>query len=201
MPTDERRVALTFDAGSDVGNTSLILDTLGAEGVRASFGITGAFAEAHPDEVRRIATDGHVVMNHSYSHFSFTGVSSTDVLLSADERQHDLDRADEVLAALVGRSTAPFWRPPFGDYDDGVLADVGGIGYRYTVMWTVDSLGWQGLGADDITARVLERVEPGAIVAMHVGSQSADAEALPAVIAGLRAGGYTFVTVADALET
>jgi peptidoglycan/xylan/chitin deacetylase (PgdA/CDA1 family) len=199
LPTDERTVALTFDAGSDLGNTATILDVLARYGVRASFGITGAFAEAHPDHIRRMAREGHVVINHSYSHFSFTGVSSTDVLLDRASRQDDLLRADAVLSSLTGASSAPFWRPPFGDYDQSVLDDVGAIGYRYTVLWTIDSLGWRGLTAGEIVDRVLDLVEPGAIVVMHVGSQSADADALPSILDGLVDAGYSFTTV-EALD-
>ena len=194
-------IALTFDAGSDLGFTGVVLDVLSEHGVAASFGITGDFASAHPDHVRRMAREGHVVMNHSDSHFSFTGVSSDDVLLDTAARQADLLAADAVLAPLIDRSTVPYWRPPFGDYDASVLTDVGAIGYGYTVMWTVDSLGWRGLSAEQITTRVLDLVEPGSIVMMHVGSQSADAQALSTVIDGLRADGYRFTTIANALRS
>jgi peptidoglycan/xylan/chitin deacetylase (PgdA/CDA1 family) len=197
LPTDDRVIALTFDAGSDLGNTGMVLDTLAAKGVVASFGITGEFAEAHPDSVRRMAREGHVVINHSYSHSSFTGFSSDDVLATADERQRDLLHADEVLSALTGSTTAPLWRPPFGDYDDGVLEHVGAIGFGFTVMWTIDSLGWQGISVDDIVARVLDRASPGAIVVMHVGSQSDDAFALAGTIDGLRAMGYEFTAISE----
>lgn len=166
----------------------------------ASFGITGEFATEHPEQIRRMAREGHVVMNHSQTHASFTGVSSDEVLLDAASRQADLLAADVVLSSLIGHSTVPYWRPPFGDYDASVLADVGAIRYRFTVMWTIDSLGWRGLTAQQIITRVLDNAEPGAIVVMHVGSQSADAQALPAIIAGLRAAGYRFTTVANAFQ-
>jgi peptidoglycan/xylan/chitin deacetylase (PgdA/CDA1 family) len=201
IPTDSPVIALTLDAGSDLGYTNLVLDTLAAKRVQASFGITGEFAEAHPDQVRRMAREGHVVMNHSYTHFSFTGVSSSEVLLTTGERQADLRRADGVLAPLIGATTTPYWRPPFGDYDAGVLDDVGAIGYRYTVMWTFDSLGWRGLSADEIVARVRDLAEPGAIIVMHVGSQSQDGPALGRVIDELRAMGYSFTTVANGLRS
>jgi peptidoglycan/xylan/chitin deacetylase (PgdA/CDA1 family) len=195
ITTDARVVALTFDAGSDLGYTSTVLDVLAERDVLASFGITGAFAEAHPDHVTRMAREGHVVMNHSYSHASFTGVSSDDVLTTTAARQADLLAADAILGPLVGGTTRPFWRPPFGDHDASVLADVGAIGYGFTVMWTFDSLGWQGLTADAIVERVLGEAQPGAIVVLHVGSQSQDALALPAIIDGLRTDGYSFTTV------
>lgn len=199
LPTTKRVVALTFDAGSDVGFTNAILDLLADRGVQASFGITGEFARAHPEQVQRMAREGHEVMNHSDAHRSFTGTSSTDVLLSRRERQADLRAAEATLTSLIGHATIPYWRPPYGDYDAGVLTDVGAIGYAATVMWTIDTLGWTGLPADEIVARVLADVRPGAIVAMHVGEQSADMFALARMIDGLRARGYRFTTVFNGL--
>jgi peptidoglycan-N-acetylglucosamine deacetylase len=73
---------------------------------------------------------------------------------------------------------------------------VGRLGYRYDVLWTVDSLGWKGIPVDQIVARCLEGAVPGAILLFHVGSASADGAALPAIIDGLRAQGYGFDTVA-----
>jgi hypothetical protein len=54
----------------------------------------------------------------------------------------------------------------------------------------VDSLGWNGLPADQIVERCLSLAEPGAIYVFHVGSASQDAAALQAVIDGLRTRGY-----------
>jgi len=70
-------------------------------------------------------------------------------------------------------------------------------GYRYVLGWTVDSLGWEGLSSAAITQRCLSRAVPGAIYLFHVGSQSQDAKALPAVIDGLRAQAYTFGRLGD----
>jgi hypothetical protein len=71
-----------------------------------------------------------------------------------------------------------------------VNADVYARGYLYNVMWTVDSLGWNGLPADEIVERCLSLVEPGAIYIFHVGSASQDAAALQRVIDGLQEMGY-----------
>ena len=198
LPTSQKVVAITFDAGSDLGYTDQVLDTLAAYGVQVSFGITGAWAVAHPDAVRRMAAEGHQVMNHSYAHRSFTGASAQNPLLSAVERQADLAKADAALSALIGGTTQPFFRPPYGDTTAGVLADVGAVGYRYTVMWTVDSGGWKGLTADQIVEKITTNAAPGAILAFHVGSSSQDAAALPRIIEELRAAGYSFVTLAGA---
>jgi peptidoglycan/xylan/chitin deacetylase (PgdA/CDA1 family) len=195
-----RIVALTFDAGADTGFTAEILDVLDRSGVPATFGITGKWAAANPDLVRRMAGAGHVIMNHTYEHRSYTGVSARPALLSPEERRTDLERTDEVIQSVTGRSTRPWFRAPYGDYDTSVNAMAGALGYRYNVHWTVDSLGWQGLPAAAIATRCLDQTVPGAILLFHVGSASQDAVALPAIIAGLRDGGYGFGTVADLIS-
>ena len=192
-----RTVALTFDAGADVGFAAQILDTLERSAVASTFGITGRWAEAHPDLVRRMGDAGHLIMNHSYEHRSFTGVSAGPALLSTAERLNDLERADNAIRAVTGHSTRPWFRSPYGDYDASLSAVLGSLGYRYNVLWTVDSLGWQGLSPGAITSRCLGGVVPGAILLFHVGAQSQDSAALPAIIAGLRQAGYGFGTVAD----
>jgi peptidoglycan/xylan/chitin deacetylase (PgdA/CDA1 family) len=198
-PSGGRTVFLTFDAGTDTGFAAQILDTLQRERVTAAFGITGRWAEQNPDLVRRIVGEGHDVVNHTYDHRSFTGVSTHAAALSAAQRRTEIDRADQVLSGLTGRTTRPWFRLPYGDGngDATVSAEVGQNGYRYVLGWTVDSLGWQGLSATAITTRCLARAVPGAIYLFHVGSQSQDAQALPAVIDGLRAQGYAFGRLGD----
>ena len=195
LPTTERVVGLTFDAGSDAAYTSMILDTLQRNGIRAAFGITGRWAEANPQLVKRIAAAGHIMLNHSYDHPSFTGFSTSSPPLSRYDRWVQLSRTDAIIQNLTGLSTKPYFRPPYGDYDASVNTDAGAEGYGYNVMWSVDSYGWRGLPSQEIVSRVLSLVQPGSIVIFHVGSESQDGPALQAVIDGLRAMGYSFASL------
>jgi peptidoglycan/xylan/chitin deacetylase (PgdA/CDA1 family) len=181
----------TFDAGSDTGFTGQILDTLAANDIVAAFGLTGRWAEQNPELVRRIAQEGHSIINHSYNHPSFTGRSTNMSPLTQAQRWEQLDKTEGIIQDLAGASTKPYFRPPYGDYDDSVNADLYQRGYLYNVMWTVDSLGWNGLAGDEIVQRCLSLAEPGAIYVFHVGSASQDAAALQAIIDGLREMGYT----------
>ncbi len=191
-----RTVLLTFDAGADTGFAAQILDTLKASGITATFGITGRWAEQNPALVQRIVAEGHAIVNHTYDHRSFTGVSAHTAPLPAAERITEIDHADQVLSSLAGRSIKPWFRLPYGDTDRAVPAEVVQAGYRYILGWTVDSLGWQGLSAAAITQRCLSRAAPGAIYLFHVGSRSQDAVALPAIIQALKDQGYGFDTLA-----
>jgi peptidoglycan/xylan/chitin deacetylase (PgdA/CDA1 family) len=188
-------VALTFDAGADRGFAGRILTTLERNHVRATFGMTGLWAEQNPDLVKRMARDGDTFINHTYDHRSFTGLSTQSMPLTRAQRVWEITRAEQTIKRISGRNARPYFRPPFGDYDPATLSLLHQMGYRYMVMWTVDSLGWQHASVQAIVQRCLDDAQPGAIYLMHVGSQSQDGVALPTVIRLLERRHYTFVTV------
>ncbi len=198
-PGTTRAVHMSFDAGADRGYAESILDTLAAEGVPASFGMTGLWAQANPDLIGRMVAEGHQLINHTWDHRSFTGLSDSRGGLGAAQIASELERTEALLLDLTGQSTKPFFRPPYGDYNDAALAATFSAGYPYNTMWTVDSAGWRRIPPGEIVARCLRLAEPGAIILMHVGIESRDGPALPAVIAGLRERGYGFVSLVDLL--
>ena len=189
-------VALTFDAGADRGYAEDILDTLAAEEVPATFGLTGRWALSSPDLVERMAAEGHMVINHTFDHRSFTGSSDRLGGLSAGRRQLEILQADEIIAPLIGHTTCPWYRLPYGDGDRAVAGQMAEIGYTAHAGWSIDTLGWRGARTQDIIARALRLAAPNAVYVMHVGIQSRDGLALPSMIQGLRERGFGFATVA-----
>ena len=192
-------VAFSFDAGADAGFAAQILDTLAANGIHASFGMTGRWAERYPELLQRIVKEGHHLINHTYDHASMTGAATKTLPLTREQRWEELDRTETIVMQLTGATTKPYFRPPYGAYDASVNEDVGARGYAYNVLWTVDSRGWMGASAGAIIQRCLEQAEPGAIYVFHVGSGSQDGPALQAIIDRLRAQGYFIGSVPDVL--
>lgn len=190
--TDGQMIAFSFDAGSDAGYTSMILDTLAANHIRASFGMTGSWAAANPALLQRIVREGHQLINHSYDHPDFTTIGSA-------ARQDEVDSTDQVIQSITGIGTKPFFRSPYGAYNASVNSDLAAFGYNFNIWWTVDSLGWNGLSVSQILDRCLSLSSPGAIYLFHVGSQSQDGPALQRLIDGLRARGYNIGSVADVM--
>jgi peptidoglycan/xylan/chitin deacetylase (PgdA/CDA1 family) len=201
LPTGGAKVmALTFDAGGSNAGVASILATLRSTGTPATFFLTGTFATRYPSDARRIAAT-YRVGNHTATHVSLTTLGDTAV------RSQITLGADQIRSA-TGVDPRPWFRFPNGDRNARTIADANQLGYA-AIRWTVDSLGWQGtrLGGqsiESVTARVLAAARPGGIVLMHVGANpddgtTLDADALPAVIAGLHARGYRLVTL-DALR-
>jgi len=200
-----RMMAYTFDAGSDVGYAAQILDFLKNRNIKASFGMTGRWAATNPTYVERMGNEGHFIFNHTWNHDTFTGYSTGASALSPARRTDELVRTNKKIIALTGKTTKPYFRPPYGDYDSGVLRDIGANGYTKNVMWSVDSLGWNGLTAAAICNRVVGSMDAasnggnGYIVLFHVGAQSQDANALPCITRKLRSRGFTFGTVSQVI--
>ncbi|MCL6581709.1 MAG: polysaccharide deacetylase family protein [Firmicutes bacterium] len=193
VPTDEKVVCLTFDAGADTGHTRAILDILAGNGVKATFFLTEAWLRGNADLGAAIVRDGHALGNHTATHPHLPTLSDEEIV-------REFRVTEELARTTLGRSLTPFFRPPFGEYDDRVRRLAATEGYRYVVLWTVDSLDWKQLTADELVDRVLTRVGPGSIVLMHVGSQTNQPEALPRIISGLRERGYRFATLEEALD-
>ena len=198
LPTHKKLVALTFDAGSDTGHTKLILRVLRREKVQASFGVTGRWVEQNRKLTRRIAKRGHTIINHTYSHSSWTGLSAGSGL-DAKARRRELKRTDRLVRKFTDTRTKPWFRPPYGDFDAAALRLLAHRGYRYNVLWTVDSGGTVGLSAGAIVQRCLDQLRRGAIYLMHVGSQSQDGPALEPLINQLKRRGYGFATIREEL--
>jgi peptidoglycan/xylan/chitin deacetylase (PgdA/CDA1 family) len=194
-------ISLTFDAGADRGYAAQILETLERNHVRATFGMTGRWALANRDLVRRMSRDGDTFINHTYDHRSFTGLSDRAGGLDTAQRTLEITRTEQIIRRLTGRSTKPYFRPPFGDYDSAALKLVARLEYSDVVMWTVDSLGWEKVPTTAIVQRCSALVSPGAIVLMHVGIQSNDAHALQTLITLWKHKRYRFLTIPQLLGT
>ena len=197
--SDTNAVALTFDAGADVGYTQLILDVLRRNGIHATFGMTGQWAQDNPQLLKQIVADGHELMNHTWDHTSFTGLSTHTRPLGRPDRFSEIDRTEAIVRELTGATTIPYFRAPFGDRDGSVEADVGLHGYRYDVLWSVDTRGWAGAPPSQIIATSAQGATAGAIYVMHVGAQSQDGPALQSVIDVIRQKGLGFATISQIL--
>jgi peptidoglycan/xylan/chitin deacetylase (PgdA/CDA1 family) len=188
--TSRRLIALTFDAGADANDAAGILDTLSRNGLHCTFFLTGDFVKAYPGLAGRIASEGHELGNHSFSHPRFTE-------LSAGEVESQIARTEEAVKKLTGLSTRPYFRFPYGLGSSGLVKEINALGY-IGVLWTFDSLDSMGASAAAIRERISKYACPGAIVLMHCGSVE-EAKALPDVIADLQAAQYRIVTLTEVL--
>lgn len=192
---DGKQVALTFDDGPDAVVTPQILDILKEHHIKATFFILGDRAERHPETVRRIAEEGHAIGNHSWSHPNFKE-------LTMEEATKQITDTQEELNHIIGYRPSLF-RPPYGALDADKEKAIQNMELAI-VNWSVDTMDWSGVSAQEIMRIIDTQLKPGGIILQHTANgknQLANTlEALELFIPDLKDQGYSFVTVPDLLH-
>ncbi|MFC5926521.1 polysaccharide deacetylase family protein [Micromonospora vulcania] len=192
-PAGQRQVALTFDDGPAPQWTPRVLDTLAQHRVPATFFLVGAQVRRHADVVRGRLGE-HEVGNHSWKHRDLAQ-------LDADEAYDDLSRSHDAIAEVTGR-VPRLLRPPYGHLGGAVLHAAARLNYRL-VLWSLQMA--EREFPDDPAGharRIVADVRPGTILLGHdVGARRrlVALDGLPEMINGLRARGFSFVTVSALL--
>lgn len=196
-PGIRREVALTFDACQTKkvsGYDAKVIKVLKDTNTKATLFLGGAWVQSHPQQATALGRDPHFeIAQHSFLHPHFKTLSRNGAL-------SDLKLAQDAVRKATGH-TPSFFRPPYGEWDKKTLEAAAELGLR-TVLWSVVTGDPdKHVTAKDIVSAVLKGVKPGAIVIMHMNGHGwHTAEALPTVIAGLRAKGYTLVRLSELMR-
>lgn len=178
--TGTGHVRLTFDDGPG-GYTDQILDILKRYNVHASFYVIGRNVNSYPGQMQRTKNEGHAICNHSFTHANLARLSRAGAVRELSDTQAAIRQTTGV--------TPGCFRPPYGSYNQTVREVVASQGMSLD-MWSIDTRDWARPGSSVITRRVLDNTHSGAVVLLHVLNQQTVA-ALPSIIEGIRAQGYT----------
>lgn len=192
--TEKKVVALTFDDGP-TEYTQQILDMLDELDIKCTFFLIGGEMENHMEEAKAIATAGHQVGSHTYSHKRMVFKGGRFI---GDE----LDKTNDLIRQ-AGYEGEIMFRPPYGKKLIMLPLALQKRGMT-TVMWSREPEYEGDLSgtAEAIANNVLRLVQPGDIIAMHLmhESNASSREALPLIVKQLRDAGYSFATVSDLLN-
>ena len=195
-PRSSRRIALTFDDGPSDW-TPAVLDVLASFQVTATFFVCGRNAERQPELMQSLASAGHEVGNHTYSHPCL-------LLHSARTAEDEIRRTQRIIGETAG--VVPKWfRPPYGVRAPGLRRILPALDLT-SVLWTAIGNDWK-CKADQIVARVLRKTANGGIICLHDGDRAdgtaerrETVKAVKRIIPELHSQGFEFVTVSSLLS-
>lgn len=168
-------VGLTYDDGPNPSNTTNLLNTLKANGLRATFFNIGQNAQNNQSLVRAQVDAGMWVGNHSYTHPHLTQMSSSQI-------QSELQRTQQAIQQATGQAPKLF-RPPYGETNYTLQSIEQQLGLK-EIIWDVDSQDWNGASTSQIV-QAASRLQNGQIILMH-DQYATTVQAIPQIAANLR---------------
>ena len=190
VETNEKRIAISFDAAWGADKTKEIMDIVESKGANATFFLVGFWAEKYPDLVREMDRRGFEVGNHSSTHPHMGK-------LSAEQVKTEISATNEKIGKIIGTQPTVF-RPPFGDYSDTLVNTVRDIN-MHCIQWDVDSLDWKELGTQHTVDTVMKKAEKGSIILFHNNAKYI-LEALPVILDQLQEKGYEIVSISELIH-
>lgn len=182
-------MALTFDDGPSYYRTAT-LRTLRSRHVPATFFDVGLRDAANPQFAAFETGEGHLVLNHSWSHPHLPA-------LTAEQVRSQVLRTEEALRQAGAPMPFKLLRPPYGDVNDAVKGELASLGYQY-VNWDVVAVDWDvATTSEQIRDTIVQAFRPGLVILMHDGpidsaAGAADEAALPEIIDRAHQAGYCF---------
>mgnify|MGYP005765959851 FL=1 len=187
VATEEKQVAISFDAAWGADKTEEILKILDEFDVTATFFLVGFWVDDYTDMVKKIDEAGCEIGTHSNTHPDM-------VKLDKDSVREELTTSIEKIEAVTNKEVKLF-RAPFGSYNNQLLDTAEELGLK-TIQWDVDTLDWKGLSASEINNRVLSKVQNGSIILMHNNSDHV-LDGLRLILTTLKNKSYKIGSVGD----
>jgi peptidoglycan/xylan/chitin deacetylase (PgdA/CDA1 family) len=192
--TTRRIIALTFDDGPSMKHTKQVLGVLKLNNIKGTFFFIGKNARKYQKIVREAYNNGHVIGNHSYSHYHLNRLNGEDI-------ENELTKTSELIEKIIGVYPLLF-RPPYGACSLESVRVARNLHFK-TIMWSamVDDYHVDRTTSEKIASQILGLVHPGAIIGLHDGGGNREktVEALQIIIKALQNEGYEFVTIPELL--
>jgi peptidoglycan/xylan/chitin deacetylase (PgdA/CDA1 family) len=184
----DKEVVLTFDDGPWQTTTPTVLKTLADECTKAIFFPIGKHATYYPEVLKAVAAAGHTVGAHTWSHAALTSKKLTE-----QQRTDEIEKGFSAVKWALGASPSPFFRFPALQHPP---ESVTYLGTRNIAIFScdVDSFDFKTHKSDQVISNVMTKLKKlgKGIILMH-DFQKHTAEALPALLRQLKAGGYKVV--------
>ncbi|MBR2876607.1 MAG: polysaccharide deacetylase family protein [Clostridia bacterium] len=187
VETDTKQISVTFDAAWSAEDTDEILEILNKYNARATIFVVGSWVDENPEAVKKFYDAGHEIANHSDTHKLFSKASRQEVI-------KEIETCNKKIEAITGEKVK-LVRAPSGDYDNKSIEVTDALGMKM-IQWSVDSLDWKKLSAQEMYSRVISKTENGSILLFHNGVENTP-EALRMILEKLKNDGYEFVTVSE----
>lgn len=192
LPGEGKYIAWTVDDGADPEVVRAYAEFSRRTGTRLTFFINCQYPafKQHRDLLLPLVKSGQLqIANHTYSHAALTSLTDEQIV-------RELTRNDEEIVRLFGVSSKPYFRPPYGYYDERVLAAAASCGFTRPVLWYGSLADSSNISSAEVYAYAEKYALAQHIVIGHLNYRGVVSE-LDHIRALLDQRGLTTVTIRD----
>lgn len=192
--TDCGKIALTFNVYERADNVAKIAEILDEYGFKSTFFVGGCWAAKNGDTLLKLASSGHEIGNHGYSHLDHAKLSQKR---NEEEIRITEKVIDTSLCSLPDYANSKLFAPPSGSMSNAMFSACDNLGYT-VIMWTHDTIDWRDHNSDLIFERTTKNLKAGDIILMH--PTDATVAALPKILDYVKSQNLVADTVSNVIE-
>lgn len=185
----DNKISITFDCAWGNSNTDKLISILAEADAKATFFVTGEFADKYADDIKKLSDAGHEIANHSDKHPHIKGMNVNDLIADTKECSRKIK--------MITGNAPMLYRAPYGEYDDKAVTTLFGMGMS-VIQWNKDSIDWDKPTPETIIERTTKNISGGSILLFHNDLENT-AQALPTVLKSLKEQGFELCTVSELL--
>lgn len=189
---NEENIAITFNISWGEEKVHDILEQLAEHKVRATFFVSGEWAERHPDILKKIVENEHELGMLGYRYKSYLDQE-------IDQVRKDLIYAKEIFHKL-GYDDVNLLRTPSGHFNKEIVDLANQLGFE-VIYWNRNPQDWKNPGTKAIVDQVMSETTNGDIILLHASdSAKQTANALKTILPGLKNKGFNPVSITELLN-
>ena len=190
IDTKEEKVSISINCNKSAENIDSILKSLDKMKTKATFYITGEFAERYPDEVKKIIKSGNEVGSLGYHYENLKKKSKEEI-------EEEIFKGKNSIEKVINKKIKTF-RAPYGECNTLIIEEAKKQNLT-TIQWNLDSLDYNGLDSAEICERIDEGLIPGSIVLLHNDGKNT-ASSIEDIITIIKKRNYNICTVSELIK-
>jgi len=162
--TNNNKILLTFDDGPIENNTVEILNLLNKYNIKALFFLVGGNCQKHPELIKEILSEGHLIGNHTFNHARITKLDNSEI-------KEEITKLNRFVYEQFGYKMR-YFRPPHGRFTPGLQKILDEMRME-CVLWTLLTFDYKN-DINLVKLAVNNYLRSDSIVVMHDSLKSKD---------------------------
>lgn len=189
---DKKAVSLLINVDWGTNELRQMLPVMKRRGVKATFFVSGKWADGHKHLLQQMAADGHEIATHGYNL-----AYGPKELARNGKLRDDIAKSVESIRSATGLPVK-YYAPHMSEVDESILKTASDLGLR-TVLYSLDTVDWSDQTSADMILERMGKAVEGDLILLHPKPNTA--RVLEKALQNLQGKGLRLLTLSDMLSS